>query len=105
MNYLLKISESGAFHVKDEPSTMRGGSVRLWTYFHPRGNLSFYQLSREVTTYPNCINQRELVCFVVLSVCASFFPAEIPTRCVCLCVRACTAALQEISQIFLTKYL
>lgn len=45
MNYLLKISQRAAFHVNDEPNAALGASVCRWTYFQPRGNLSFYQMS------------------------------------------------------------
>lgn len=45
------IRERGAFHMKDEPNTALGGPVSLCEHTSPRGNLSFYQLSREVTAY------------------------------------------------------
>lgn len=55
----------------------------------PRGNLYFYQLSREVTADHKWINQRELARCVLLSLTCLFFCRDHQQMCVAVCVHAC----------------
>lgn len=52
MNYLLKISERGAFHVKDEANTVLLGPVCLCEHISPPG---------EICLFINCPEKSQLI--------------------------------------------